>query len=560
MGRFYQTADSNFLDFAFQPNLDVAMQLANQEVKTHYAKTSLLNSVPDLQVDVWDEAHGEQVAGKKQEYEGQIEAIAQELYKSDDPNSLQRILPKLRKVRQDLTTDYTSGVFNTAQQSAAKHREFKEKLETLVNPSDRAAYLKHYEDSYLSGERDKAFDFGEMYDEKNIDAMFLESQAFKSIVPDNSSFERDMVTGDWIVTKGETTTRVPASKIEKTYKSFVESIPGIDAYSQDRTDVFGVSNMKDPEGRLDFSEQGYFGQKMKNMGELYSYENKSDLYKLKANEWAMIRARQSGAERIASFGFTFTPNVDVEGTFSKTPEGKAMAEQFDVELDSTARKYMTDEEIASMVKAGADTGPTAYNRLRARAINRVIENGKPGEAAYDEITRLKEEGETMFIAGAFRLQDELGLNRMELVDLNKSVNSQASTARLMQSSGYVTFSDSKYSNKLREGQKRTMDDMVDQIYHNEEVEYDDNGTPTNLDEVYYVDSIEPIEDSGSLYPIRHSKDKPASIGTVMNYKVTLRRGKNRNSDAIAAGKTVTAQQIVPTNDLNINPGKTSRKK
>lgn len=83
MGRFYQTTDPKFTDYVFQPNLELKLLLAEQEVKNNFLKEKLLQEAPDININHLNfESENERVKEIQNYYRNGLDDIAKSIYEN----------------------------------------------------------------------------------------------------------------------------------------------------------------------------------------------------------------------------------------------------------------------------------------------------------------------------------------------------------------------------------------------------------------------------------------------------------------------------------------------
>jgi hypothetical protein len=83
MGKFFQTQEGRFTDFAYEPNLNLKLALAEKQVQSAYMKDKLLADTPDINIDhiAYDKDF---VADKKDYYENKIQTLTQNIFKDKE--------------------------------------------------------------------------------------------------------------------------------------------------------------------------------------------------------------------------------------------------------------------------------------------------------------------------------------------------------------------------------------------------------------------------------------------------------------------------------------------
>jgi len=115
MGRFYKTANSQFVDYMFKPNVKLNLALAQQEIQNNYLKSKLLQYAPDVEVQHLG-LDNERVKELQNTYDTAITDLTQKMY--DNPDNSQKYIMELNKLQKDMLQDKTSGDWYNIEQRA----------------------------------------------------------------------------------------------------------------------------------------------------------------------------------------------------------------------------------------------------------------------------------------------------------------------------------------------------------------------------------------------------------------------------------------------------------
>lgn len=116
MGRFYKTANSQFIDYMFKPNVKLNLALAQQEIQNDYLKSKLLQYAPDVEVQHLG-MDNDKVKELQSRYDNAITDLSKKMY--DDPDNSQKYIVELKKLQKDMLQDKTSGDWYNIEQRAA---------------------------------------------------------------------------------------------------------------------------------------------------------------------------------------------------------------------------------------------------------------------------------------------------------------------------------------------------------------------------------------------------------------------------------------------------------
>ena len=139
MGRFYQTTDPKFIDYVFQPNLDLKLALAEQEVKNSMLKQQLLQETPDVNINHLNfEAENERVKELQDKYMTGVENIAKNIYDGTGDNT--KHLVAMKELQREMLQDKSAGDWYKIEQRykdysgwLKNHEKIKEKDPGLFN-------------------------------------------------------------------------------------------------------------------------------------------------------------------------------------------------------------------------------------------------------------------------------------------------------------------------------------------------------------------------------------------------------------------------------------------
>lgn len=110
MGRFYQTTDPKFTDYVFQPNLELKLLLAEQEVKNNFLKEKLLQEAPDININHLNfESENERVKEIQNYYRNGLDDIAKSIYENKNPTDITKDLISMKNLQKEMLEDISTG-------------------------------------------------------------------------------------------------------------------------------------------------------------------------------------------------------------------------------------------------------------------------------------------------------------------------------------------------------------------------------------------------------------------------------------------------------------------
>ena len=276
MGRFFETAPTQFVeDFIYQPPWEIIQQnnmLKAQDYATKQQTLNLLNNVP---VDTWIEADGELARSKQEEYKNQIDSIATSLQKNS--NNKEALL-QLDDISKKLYNDYTYGDLYKLRKNKEQHDKFMEYADKLA-PGDKEVFLRQM-DNYLKPNQDgsmnnaltKQFDFMEHQNMiKGED--YFKTDRFKTLEADIASNAGVNIGGQWITKTSSNIEELKQAKIAEDMKAWVQE-QNLDKNNWDKywTQVGGIQNLYNREGKLGFEKGTYLGDMIESGSKTHAYK------------------------------------------------------------------------------------------------------------------------------------------------------------------------------------------------------------------------------------------------------------------------------------------------
>ena len=281
MGRFFETAPTQFVeDFIYQPPWEIIQQnnmLKAQNYATQQQTFNLLNNVP---VDTWIEADGELAKAKQEEYRNLTEPLIKTLQK--DTNNKQ-VEMQLYDITNKLYQDYTYGDLAKLRTNKEQHDKFMEYADKLA-PGDKEVFLRQM-DNYLKPNQDgsmnnaltKQFDFMEHQNMiKGED--YFKTDRFKTLEADINSNAGVNIGGQWITKTSSNIEELKQAKIAEDMKAWVQE-QNLDKNNWDKywTQVGGIQNLYNREGKLGFEKGTYLGDMIESGSKTHAYKkSKSD--------------------------------------------------------------------------------------------------------------------------------------------------------------------------------------------------------------------------------------------------------------------------------------------
>ena len=281
MGRFFETAPTQFVeDFIYQPPWEIIQQnnmLKAQNYATQQQTFNLLNNLP---IDFWDKPDSELAKAKQEEYRNLTEPLIKTLQK--DPNNKQ-VEMQLHDITNKLYQDYTYGDLAKLRTNKEQHDKFMGYADKLA-PGDKEVFLRQM-DNYLKPNQDgsmnnaltKQFDFMEHQNMiKGED--YFKTDRFKTLEADIASNAGVNIGGQWITKTSSNIEELKQAKIAEDMKAWVQE-QNLDKNNWDKywSQVGGIQNLYDKEGKLGFEKGTYFGDMIESGSKTHAYKKtKSD--------------------------------------------------------------------------------------------------------------------------------------------------------------------------------------------------------------------------------------------------------------------------------------------
>ena len=281
MGRFFETAPTQFVeDFIYQPPWEIIQQnnmLKAQNYATQQQTFNLLNNLP---IDFWDKPDSELAKAKQEEYRNLTEPLIKTLQK--DPNNKQAEM-QLYDITNKVYQDYTYGDLAKLRKNKEQHDKFMGYADKLA-PGDKEVFLRQM-DNYLKPNQDgsmnnaltKQFDFMEHQNMiKGED--YFKTDRFKTLEADIDSNAGINIGGQWITKTSSNIEELKQAKIAEDMKAWVQE-QNLDKNNWDKywTQVGGIQNLYNKEGKLGFEKGTYLGDMIESGSKTHAYKkSKSD--------------------------------------------------------------------------------------------------------------------------------------------------------------------------------------------------------------------------------------------------------------------------------------------
>ena len=281
MGRFFETAPTQFVeDFIYQPPWEIIQQNNMLKAQDYATKQQTFNLLDNVPVDFWDKPDSELAKTKQEEYRNLAQPLI-EAFKKDPSNK--QVEMQLHDLANKVYKDYTFGDLAKIRKNKEQHDKFMEYADKLA-PGDKEVflrqvdnYLKPNEDGSMNNALTKQFDFMEHQNMiKGED--YFKTDRFKTLEADIASNAGVNIGGQWITKTSSNIEELKQAKIAEDMKAWVQE-QNLDKNNWDKywSQVGGIQNLYDKEGKLGFEKGTYFGDMIESGSKTHAYKkSKSD--------------------------------------------------------------------------------------------------------------------------------------------------------------------------------------------------------------------------------------------------------------------------------------------
>lgn len=435
MGRFYETAQRNFVDdFIYQPPWEMAMAAmgkADQDVQMSLDTMELMRNLP---VDYWKGVDDSRADTEKQKWAEKIDGVSENIRKDllNPANKAQ-----LANLRTELSRDMSSGNLYKLQQNANAYKELMAKAALIKDDDTRAKYLEGLPKEYLAGNPDGAygttFKPGELYQQRDVAGEFIDY--FREQKPDVFNSTMENTNGRWITKNTNETTQ---NLVNDQFKEFIQAHPDVKGYMKHRQDskIFGETYFNET-GELNINPSSTFSA-MNKLVQNESYTQKktakeisTDQYGVMAQNEAYNIAGEKRAEKSAmaaaratgddSLSPIVSSDKNIDWYYKYTKEGQAVQ----ASLNTAIRQSLNDLPPKERAEAAASPGSFFKKVLK--------DPTSPLYAKYNMLNTMysKQAGDSKFVA--------LGTSSKTLDLIAKKLNDKKTTNALRTSPGYLNM-------------------------------------------------------------------------------------------------------------------------
>ena len=392
MGRFFETAPTQFVeDYIYQPPWEIIQQNNMLEAQKYATQQETFNLLENLPIDFWDKPDSELAKAKQEEYRNLTEPLIKTLQK--DPNNKQAEM-QLHDITNKVYQDYTYGDLAKLRKNKEQYDKFMEYAEKLP-PGDKEVFLRQV-DNYLKPNQDgsmnnaltKQFDFMEHQNMVKGEDYF-KTDRFKTLEADIDSSAGVNIGGQWITKTSSNIEELKQAKIAEDMKAWVQE-QNLDKNNWDKywTQVGGIQNLYDKEGKLGFEKGTYFGDMIEAGSKSHAYKKtKSDKdvdenpiharnHAASLQEAAAVRQHKRDLDVARASAITPSNDPSVPVYTDKLFSGHGDIETFiNTTFGNSAKKLgITPRQYMSRIRMNPDKFKGTWSMARLEEIDKMASN------------------------------------------------------------------------------------------------------------------------------------------------------------------------------------------
>lgn len=392
MGRFFETAPTQFVeDFIYQPPWEIIQQNNMLKAQDYATKQQTFNLLDNVPVDFWDKPDSELAKTKQEEYRNLAQPLI-EAFKKDPSNK--QVEMQLHDLANKVYKDYTFGDLAKIRKNKEQHDKFMEYADKLA-PGDKEVFLRQV-DNYLKPNQDgsmnnaltKQFDFMEHQNMiKGED--YFKTDRFKTLEADIASNAGVNIGGQWITKTSSNIEELKQAKIAEDMKAWVQE-QNLDKNNWDKywSQVGGIQNLYDKEGKLGFEKGTYFGDMIESGSKTHAYKkSKSDKdvdenpsyareHAASLQEAAAVRQHKRDLDVARASAITPSNDPSVPVYTDKLFSGHGDIETFiNNTFENSAKKLgITPRQYMSRIRMNPDKFKGTWSMQRLEEIDKMASN------------------------------------------------------------------------------------------------------------------------------------------------------------------------------------------
>ena len=392
MGRFFETAPTQFVeDFIYQPPWEIIQQNNMLKAQDYATKQQTFNLLDNVPVDFWDKPDSELAKTKQEEYRNLAQPLI-EAFKKDPSNK--QVEMQLHDLANKVYKDYTFGDLAKIRKNKEQHDKFMEYADKLA-PGDKEVFLRQV-DNYLKPNQDgsmnnaltKQFDFMEHQNMiKGED--YFKTDRFKTLEADIASNAGVNIGGQWITKTSSNIEELKQAKIAEDMKAWVQE-QNLDKNNWDKywSQVGGIQNLYDKEGKLGFEKGTYLGDMIESGSKTHAYKKtKSDKdvdenpsyareHAASLQEAAAVRQHKRDLDVARASAITPSNDPSVPVYTDKLFSGHGDIETFiNNTFENSAKKLgITPRQYMSRIRMNPDKFKGTWSMQRLEEIDKMASN------------------------------------------------------------------------------------------------------------------------------------------------------------------------------------------
>ena len=392
MGRFFETAPTQFVeDFIYQPPWEIIQQNNMLKAQDYATKQQTFNLLDNVPVDFWDKPDSELAKTKQEEYRNLAQPLI-EAFKKDPSNK--QVEMQLHDLANKVYKDYTFGDLAKIRKNKEQHDKFMEYADKLA-PGDKEVFLRQV-DNYLKPNQDgsmnnaltKQFDFMEHQNMiKGED--YFKTDRFKTLEADIASNAGVNIGGQWITKTSSNIEELKQAKIAEDMKAWVQE-QNLDKNNWDKywSQVGGIQNLYDKEGKLGFEKGTYLGDMIESGSKTHAYKkSKSDKdvdenpsyareHAASLQEAAAVRQHKRDLDVARASAITPSNDPSVPVYTDKLFSGHGDIETFiNNTFENSAKKLgITPRQYMSRIRMNPDKFKGTWSMQRLEEIDKMASN------------------------------------------------------------------------------------------------------------------------------------------------------------------------------------------
>ena len=392
MGRFFETAPTQFVeDFIYQPPWELIQQNNMLKAKNYDTQQQTFNLLGNVPIDFWDKPDSELAQAKQEEYRSLTEPLIQTL--KNDPNNKQAQI-QLSDIANKLYKDYTFGDLAKIRKNKEQHDNYLAYAEKLP-PGDKEIFLKQV-DAYLQPNADGTANnaLNRQFDYMEHQAMikgedYFKTDRFKTLEADIDSNAGVNIGGQWITKTSSNIEELKQAKIAEDMKAWVQE-QNLDKNNWDKywTQVGGIQNLYNKEGKLGFEKGTYLGDMIESGSKTHAYKkSKSDKdvdenpsyareHAASLQEAAAVRQHKRDLDVARASAITPSNDPSVPVYTDKLFSGHGDIETFinNTFANSAKRLGITPRQYMSRIRMNPDKFKGTWSMQRLEEIDKMASN------------------------------------------------------------------------------------------------------------------------------------------------------------------------------------------